>query len=110
MAEMNFQAIESNRLHEGGRLTVVEVPPALEAPSPERAVLACDRCRSLMEAGIGKHNPATLRFLAETVWSEVLPAQLVAVRLLRSLAASGEAWAQEANDSLWLAEEAAELV
>jgi len=95
---------------EGGRLTVLEVPPTDEEPSMDRAVLACDRCKALSDGALAGADSNTLRFLGETVWSEVLPAQLVAVRLVRVLAENGVPWAQEAADGLWLDEDVESIV
>jgi len=95
---------------DGGKLKVVEVPPVADDPDVDRAILACDRCRDLLDGGLKRADPQTLRFLSETVWSEVLPAQLAAVRLLRSLAGTGVPWASEAADGLWLAEDVEALV
>jgi len=58
-----------------------------------------------MDGGVKRSDPQTLRFLTETVWSEVLPAQLSAVRLIRVLAGEGVPWAQESAEALWLDED-----
>ena len=89
---------------DNGKLLVVEVAPTFDEPSVERAMLACARCRELLDGGLRRADPQTLRFLGETVWSDVLPAQLAAVRLVRSLAGAGIPWALEANEHIWLDE------
>jgi len=89
---------------EGGKLVVVEVEPVFEKPSVERALLACVRCVELMDGGLPRADPQTLRFLAESVWSELLPAQLVSVRMVRALAGQGVPWALEASETIWLDE------
>ncbi len=81
-----------------------------EEPDEERALLLCERCRELLDGGLKRADPQTLRFLGETIWSEVLPAKLTAVRLLRGLSESGVPWAAEANENLWLDEDTAALV
>lgn len=43
-----------------------------------------------------------LRVLEKTVWSSVAPVQVLAVRLLRRLAANHEAWATELLENLYL--------
>ncbi|MBO86901.1 MAG: phnA protein [Deltaproteobacteria bacterium] len=95
---------------EGGTLRVLEVPPVLDTPDVERAGLFCDRCRDLLDGGLMRADPQTVRFLAETVWSDVLPVKLTAVRMLRSLAAAGVPWAGEANENLWLDEDVESLL
>ena len=95
---------------EGGTLRVLEVEPAMGEPDIERAALFCERCRELLDGGLKRADPQTLRFLSETIWTDVLPAKITAVRMLRSLAAEGVAWAGEANDNLWLEEEIESLL
>lgn len=46
----------------------------------------------------------TLRILGESMWSEVLPVQLMSMRLVRQLADRGVSWTQEAADALGLDE------
>ena len=67
----------------GGSLTVVEVPPLLEQPALERAIMVCARCGSAVTDTRRLPAADELRFLAESVWSDVLPVQLAAVRLAR---------------------------
>lgn len=86
-------------------LQVVEVPPVEEDPSVDAAILACPRCRELVEGGKLPRETDALRFLEGAAWSEVQPVQLAAVRLLRRLDAAGVSWAREALDGLWLDEE-----
>ena len=81
---------------------MTEVEPVFDAPDVERAALFCERCRALLDGGTARTDPQTLRFLAETIWSEVLPAKLTAIRLLKTLAADGVPWAVEASENLWL--------
>lgn len=95
---------ESQKLH------VTEVAPTFDEPDVERAILACERCRDIMDGGLRRADPQTLRFLSETVWSEVLPAKLVAVRLIRELADQGVPWALETSENLWLDEDTEALV
>ena len=84
-------------------LQVLEVEPVFEDPNVERAVMVCERCVGLFVVSKrGLPDPGTLRFLEGTVWSEVLPAQLAAVRATRQLAASGVSWATELLDGLYL--------
>lgn len=88
-------------------LKVVEVAGSPEEePTEEWALMLCERC----EEAIGPKSqvdPNTLRFLETTMWSEVQPVQLTAVRLLRSLEA---AWAQQALEGLYLDPEVEALV
>lgn len=78
-----------------GRLDVValEGNPE-EEPDPDWALMLCLRCQDLP-----RQEPSSLRFLETTMWSELQPAQILAVRTLRSLDAS---WASEALEGLYL--------
>jgi protein PhnA len=79
---------------EGGPLKVSAVDGGPDEPDEDWALLLCERCRALPE-----QSPETLRFLETAVWSELVPAQVMAVRALRRVDA---AWAREALDGLWL--------
>lgn len=76
-------------------LKVHEVAGALPEPSADWALLLCNDCVRLVDGGAGEHA----RFLTETCWSELHPAQITAVRLLRRL---DTPWATEALESLYL--------
>jgi protein PhnA len=92
-------------------LKVVEVEPVFEAPDVDRAVMVCERCVGLIHVGKrGIQDPGTLRFLELTVWAEVLPAQLAAVRATRLLSAGGVDWATELLDGLYLDDDTAVLL
>ena len=92
-------------------LQVVEVAPVGDEPSMDRAVMVCERCAVVLGgAKRGQPDASTLRFLEGTVWSEVLPAQLAAVRATRALAADGVDWATELLDGLYLDEETEALL
>jgi len=85
----------------GERLDVVEVTPLPEEPDPERCLFVCSRCATAMEKG-PTGDPNGWRFLETAIWSELAPAQVVAVRLTRQLAEADVAWAREALESLYL--------
>jgi protein PhnA len=93
-----------------GSLRVIEIPPLLDDPSVERAALLCSQCQRLAEEEIPKTAGSNLQFLREAVWSETLPAQLLAVRLARQLSRNGEAWARETVDGLYLEPEVEALL
>jgi len=85
-------------------LKPVEVPPTEDEPSPERAVFVCPRCADLVEGGRLPKDTDSLRFLADSVWSEVPVVQVAAVRLLDRLVADEVRWAEELREQLWLDE------
>jgi len=93
---------------DSGRLDVVEVQGNPE-PEPEEAwaILACSRCQEAME---GRWEAGELHFLQTAVWSDVRPAQLVAVRLARKVAESGVTWARDLLEGLYLDEETEALL
>ncbi len=89
-------------------LKVIEVEPTFEAPDEERAVLVCASCEAAM---IGKDlEPNAFRFLEGVVWSEILPVQLSAIRLLQKLSEKDVAWARECLDGLFLDPEVENLL
>lgn len=84
----------------GVSLRPYEVPPAPEDPDIERTLLISERCHEMLQ------NPKLLtgrewQCLAETVWSELPAAQVVAWRMLRELA-KREDWAREVLEDVFL--------
>ena len=89
-------------------LKVIEVEPTFDEPHEERAVLVCASCEAAI---VGKTiDPTTFRFLEGVVWSEILPVQLCAIRLLRDLSEKNTAWARECLDGLFLDPEVENLL
>lgn len=89
-----------------GSLSPVEVDGnPEEEPDLAWALLLCGSCATLAEKGDG----ADARFLAEACWSELLPAQLLAVRILRRIAPETR-WAEDTLDGLYLDPETEALV
>ncbi len=89
----------------GPPLAVVEVEPVFERPDPERAALLCESCRGVLETKAKyKLDDTALRFLEEVCWSEVVPVQLTAVRLLRRLSSEDVVWARDCLDGIYLDE------
>ena len=84
-----------------GRLRGVEVTPLVDEPLLEETVMACQSCIDVI--GGGAMAGRAWRFLEETVWSEVVPVQVLATRLLQRLASQGEAWATATLENLYLA-------
>ena len=90
-------------------LQVLPVPPPDEA-GLDAAILACGDCRDWVGGG-RIADPAALRFLETAAWSETVPVQVAAVRLLRRLVADGAApWAGDVLDQLWLPDEITERI
>lgn len=91
----------------GTRLTVEEVAPLPEKPSPDHAVFLCDRCAAGVRAEVrsDKIEPTEWRFLETAVWSQTPPAQVLAVRLCRKISRLGAQWATDALDNLYLSPE-----
>jgi hypothetical protein len=86
-----------------GRLMVIEIAGGPEVPEEDWAALLCERCQDLVEDR-RRHPEGDQRFLESAVWSEVQPAQIAAVRLVRGLAAAEVSWARDCLDSLYLDE------
>lgn len=85
-------------------LSIIEVPPLPEDPDEDHAVMVCARCKPAVEGEELRGNTDSWRFLAEAVWSETAPVQVVAVRATRGLADQGVEWARETVEGLYLDE------
>lgn len=94
----------------GVPLSVFEVPPEpTEAVDIDQCIFICDNCREQSE-NLKKFKPGEhWRVLAQTVWSETAPIQVMATRLLKRQADS-QAWARETLEGLFLDEEIEEWV
>ena len=81
-------------------LAATPVPPGYPSDA-DRCVLACDTCRGQLRSG--ELAPTHWFCLQESAWSEVPAVQVVAWRVLNSL--SGEAWAHDLLDQLYIPDE-----
>lgn len=84
----------------GVPLRAYEIPPVAAEPSLDHTLLVSESCLGALE------RPKSLagqewRCLAETVWSELPAAQVVAWRMLKVLA-SREDWARDVLDEVFL--------
>ncbi|MFD0895743.1 hypothetical protein KBB96_02080 [Luteolibacter ambystomatis] len=84
----------------GVPLRAYEIPPVAAEPSLDRTLLVSESCQEALD------RPKSLagqewRCLAETVWSELPAAQVVAWRMLKVLA-SREDWARDVLDEVFL--------
>ena len=78
------------------------LPPTLSQDA-KNAIWACDTCRNLMQDNTNS-NPNHWRCLSESMWSEHLPVQVTAYRILKNLNTLD--WAQSLFSQLYLDEEA----
>ena len=83
------------------RLDPVEITPVPEEPDPERCAMLCERCAAASK-GERLGDAAQWRFLESSVWTECVPAQVVAVRLLQKLATGDGGWAADTLEGLYL--------
>ena len=83
----------------GVPLSPYEIPPAPPEPSVDHCVFICDSCRSQIEKP-KSIRPETWRPLTNTVWSDLPPVQVMAIRVLSHLAKS-EPWASEILDNVF---------
>ncbi len=84
----------------GVSLTTYEVPPVPSEPDFERCVMLSSTVIEALE------NPKKIvasewRILGEQIWSDIVPVQIIAVRMLSYIAKS-EHWAQEMLDNAYL--------
>lgn len=87
----------------GVSLSIFEVPPPPKEPRIDSVLHLCEDCSAQLE-NPKAINPNHWRILSETVWSEVPAAQVMAMRILRHLS-SGQPWAQEILEGVYLEEE-----
>lgn len=88
---------------QGVSLSAYEIPPAPPEPDIANCVFICEACRGQIEKP-KTIRPETFRTLANTVWSEVEPAQVMAIRILGHLAKT-EPWASEILENVFPEEE-----
>lgn len=74
-----------------------ELPPFPVDPDPERALMACARCREWLE-GVAI-DPVHARFLSTAIWSDVAPVRLAAARLLLATDDLADPWLRDALDA-----------
>ena len=89
---------------ENTSLEIFEVPPVKD-PDFEKCVMICAACREQVE-GSSALDVNHWHCLNETAWSEVPAVQVLVWRLLNNL--SGERWAQDLHEQLYLDEEVIE--
>lgn len=92
----------------GVKLAPYEVKPVQDAPDIDHTVFACETCIGQLS------KPKTLspdhwRCLNTSVWCEVAPVQVVAVRVLKHLAENVE-WAADLYEQLYIAPEIVERI
>ena len=92
----------------GVALRPFEVPPLLDEADMDRTILICEPC--LEGADGGRLDQSRWRFLEGAIWSELPPAQVTAVRILRRLADDEITWALAVADGLYLEPEIADWV
>ncbi len=82
-------------------MNAYDVPPDSDG-SAEKSVLLCIQCREQIENS-DKTDVHHWHCLNESMWSEITAVQVLAWRMLKRL--SGEGWAQDLLDMLYLDEE-----
>lgn len=92
----------------GIKLAPYEVKPAQEAPDIEHTVFACEVCIGQLSK-LKTLSSDHWRCLNTSVWSEVAPVQIIAIRILKHLAKNVE-WAVDLYDQLYIAPEIAERI
>ncbi len=84
----------------GVSLQAVEIEPLSQEPELERTLMLCQPCAHGVQ---GKPlEPQRWRFLESAIWTELAPAQVAAVRIVRRLDAQKIAWATALLDTLYL--------
>lgn len=81
-------------------LTVFEVPPVVEADA-DKCILVCGTCLGQI-GDADKVAPRHWRCLGDSMWSQVPAVQVMAWRMLKRLGDTGEIWAQDLLEMLYL--------
>ena len=84
------------------KLKVIELTPLPKEPDPDSALLLCKVCQSYAGEKEKNLKPSAMQFLRDSIWSEVEPVQILAIRLTRKLSKHGESWAQSILDDLYI--------
>lgn len=84
----------------GVKLVVHEIPPESVEPDIARCMFICENCVDILES-LKKANSAQLRFLENSVWSEVPIVKATAIYLLR-LIAEKNPWAYGVLESVYI--------
>ena len=92
----------------GVPLKIFEVPPVPVDPDIEHCLMLCEVCQEQIERP-KRIDPNHWRCLGTTMWSEVLPAKVVAIVMLQHLAKK-ELWAAELLEQAYLEAEESEWV
>lgn len=92
----------------GVKLSVFEVPPVQEEPEVERCIFICDECRGKIE-NLKKIKENDLRFLSNSIWSEVPLIRAVSIYLLKVISEKFS-WAEDMLEDLYIEEEIEEMM
>jgi protein PhnA len=75
-----------------------ELVPYAEEPEPDRALMACARCRTWLE--LGQADAVDAWFLSEAVWNDEPAVKLAAARMLLMLDDPGNPWVRDTLDAV----------
>ena len=75
-----------------------ELPPFPDEPDPDRALMACARCREWLEGAAVR--PMEAHFLSSAVWAEEPAVRLAAARLLLAVDGPDDPWVLDALDAV----------
>ncbi len=84
----------------GVKLAVYEVPPIAAEPDYDHCIMICDSCRAQLERP-KTIDPTYWRFLANAMWSSVVPVKVISVVLLEHLAKQQD-WAGELLEQVYM--------
>jgi protein PhnA len=84
----------------GVPLVIYEIPPVPHDPDYDRCLMVSETVRAQLEKP-STIRPEEWRHLSELIWTDLPPAQAMALRILRRLAPN-ESWAQNLIDEAML--------
>lgn len=89
------------------RHDVLPLPKGIAPGTPAGSALVCDGCIAALTTGAGVEGATAAeqqdrwRGVADSMWSENLPVQILAWRLLARLETTGNAWARALKDQMY---------
>lgn len=92
----------------GVSLSIFEVPPSKEEPTPSDCVFICSACREQLDNS-KKFKGTHWRCLTDRVWSEIPAVKILSLMILKKVSLT-ESWASGVIEEVYLTDEERALV
>lgn len=84
--------------------SVPPIPPAKMEQSSDRTILLCEECLNIIEKGASDKKVSELRFLNDSIWSEIPAVVVISWRILKKLGHE-VSWAADLLGQIYLDDE-----